>query len=85
MDRRQDRPLPRRGHAEAVINWSSFELTADMTPFFARALLVRQAAVGRPRRATGARSPLSLVGNVKTPTMVVVGAEDYRTPNSEVE
>ena len=31
------------------------------------------------------RSPLSLVGNVKTPTLVVVGAEDYRTPVSEAE
>ena len=28
---------------------------------------------------------LSLVGNVETPTMVVVGAEDYRTPVSESE
>jgi dipeptidyl aminopeptidase/acylaminoacyl peptidase len=32
-----------------------------------------------------ARSPLSLVGNVKTPTLVVVGSEDYRTPDSEAE
>jgi dipeptidyl aminopeptidase/acylaminoacyl peptidase len=31
------------------------------------------------------RSPLSLVGNVKTPTLVVVGSEDYRTPDSEAE
>lgn len=31
------------------------------------------------------RSPLSLVGNVTTPTLVVVGAEDYRTPVSESE
>jgi dipeptidyl aminopeptidase/acylaminoacyl peptidase len=31
------------------------------------------------------RSPLSLVGNVKTPTIVVVGSEDYRTPDSESE
>ena len=32
-----------------------------------------------------ARSPLSLVANVKTPTLVVVGSEDYRTPDSEAE
>jgi dipeptidyl aminopeptidase/acylaminoacyl peptidase len=32
-----------------------------------------------------ARSPLSVVGKVKTPTLVVVGAEDYRTPVSESE
>lgn len=31
------------------------------------------------------RSPLSLVGNVTTPTLVVVGTEDYRTPVSESE
>jgi dipeptidyl aminopeptidase/acylaminoacyl peptidase len=31
------------------------------------------------------RSPLSLVGNVQTPTLVVVGSEDYRTPVSEAE
>ena len=31
------------------------------------------------------RSPLSLVGNVKTPTAVMVGEEDHRTPPSEAE
>ncbi|MDD3800008.1 MAG: prolyl oligopeptidase family serine peptidase, partial [Novosphingobium sp.] len=31
------------------------------------------------------RSPLCLVGNVKTRTLVVVGSEDYRTPDSESE
>ena len=36
-------------------------------------------------QAYWARSPLSLVGNVKTPTLVVVGSEDYRTPPSEAE
>jgi dipeptidyl aminopeptidase/acylaminoacyl peptidase len=32
-----------------------------------------------------ARSPLSLVGNVKTPTLVVVGENDDRTPPSEAD
>jgi dipeptidyl aminopeptidase/acylaminoacyl peptidase len=32
-----------------------------------------------------ARSPLCLIGYVTTPTLVVVGAEDYRTPVSEAE
>lgn len=36
-------------------------------------------------QAYWSRSPLSLVGNMKTPTLVVVGAEDYRTPVSESE
>jgi dipeptidyl aminopeptidase/acylaminoacyl peptidase len=32
-----------------------------------------------------ARSPLSLVGNVSTPTMLLTGEEDVRTPMSETE
>ena len=31
------------------------------------------------------RSPLSLVGNVTTPTMLLTGEVDYRTPMSESE
>ena len=31
------------------------------------------------------RSPLSLVGNVKTPTLVIVGEQDARTPPPESE
>ncbi len=31
------------------------------------------------------RSPISLVGNVTTPTMVLTGEEDWRTPISESE
>jgi acylaminoacyl-peptidase len=30
-------------------------------------------------------SPISLVGNVTTPTMLLTGEEDYRTPMSETE
>lgn len=36
-------------------------------------------------RLTGERSPLSLVGNVTTPTMVLTGELDVRTPMSESE
>lgn len=64
-----------------VINWTSEVLTADL-------------ATGATRSWFGSmpwekpeeywrRSPLSLVGNVKTPTLVVVGEDDYRTPMSE--
>ncbi len=66
-----------------VINWSSFVLTSDMTPYFSRYWFGKfpwEDAAGY-----WARSPLSLVGNVKTPTLVVVGSEDYRTPDSEAE
>jgi dipeptidyl aminopeptidase/acylaminoacyl peptidase len=31
------------------------------------------------------RSPLSLVGNVTTPTMIITGEVDWRTPMSEIE
>lgn len=66
-----------------VINWASFALTADNAPFFGRYWLGAQ-----PWEDIGAywaRSPLSLVGNVTTPTLVLVGAEDFRTPRSEAE
>ncbi len=66
-----------------VIDWSSFVLTADMTPFFARYWFGK--FPWEDPTGYWARSPLSLVGNVRTPTMVVVGAEDHRTPDSEAE
>ena len=31
------------------------------------------------------RSPLAAAGNITTPTLVLVGDEDYRTPRSEAE
>ena len=31
------------------------------------------------------RSPLSYVGNVKTPTRLMTGKVDYRTPSSDAE
>ncbi|MEH3106699.1 MAG: S9 family peptidase [Sphingomonas fennica] len=66
-----------------VIDWASFVLTADNTAFFARYWFGKMP--WEDPQGYWARSPLSLVGNVKTPTMVVVGAEDYRTPVSEAE
>lgn len=66
-----------------VIDWSSFVLTADMSPLFARYWF--GAYPWEDPDAYWKRSPLSLVGNVKTPTLVVVGSEDYRTPVSESE
>ena len=66
-----------------VINWISEALTMDGTLFTSRywfAKLPWDDPMGYWKR-----SPLSLVGNVKTPTLVVVGSEDYRTPVSEAE
>jgi acylaminoacyl-peptidase len=69
--------------AKPVINWTSFVLTADAYNFFYRYWFP-----GFPWDHADhymARSPLSLVGNVTTPTMLLTGEEDYRTPMSESE
>ena len=66
-----------------VIDWSSFALTADSPAFFSRYWF--GAYPWEDPEAFWRRSPLSLVGNVQTPTLVVVGSEDFRTPVSEAE
>jgi dipeptidyl aminopeptidase/acylaminoacyl peptidase len=66
-----------------VINWSSFVLTSDMTPYFSRYWFAK--FPWEDIQAYWSHSPLSLVGNVKTPTLVVVGSNDFRTPDSESE
>ena len=66
-----------------VINWTSQALVADGVGFFGRYWLGAE-AWEQPERYWQ-RSPLSLAGKVKTPTLVVVGGEDLRTPNAEAE
>lgn len=66
-----------------VIDWASFALTADNPFFFSRYWFDKKP--WEDPQSYWSRSPLSLVGNVKTPTLVVVGSEDYRTPVSEAE
>jgi dipeptidyl aminopeptidase/acylaminoacyl peptidase len=66
-----------------VINWTSQVLTVDGYTFMARYWFGKMP--WEDPQGYWARSPLSLVGNVKTPTLVVVGEEDYRTPPSESE
>ena len=66
-----------------VINWYSFVLTADANNFFYKYWFP-----GFPWDNEAhymKRSPLSLVGHVQTPTMVMTGEADYRTPISESE
>ena len=67
--------------ASPVIDWTSFAGTTDFYPtvtshWFAKPPWEDPTPYWK-------RSPLSLVGNVTTPTMVVVGEEDYRTPVSQ--
>jgi len=66
-----------------VINWTSEVLTVDFyvsqaQNWFGKNPWEDQALYWK-------RSPLSLVGNVTTPTMLMVGSEDRRTPSSEAE
>jgi acylaminoacyl-peptidase len=68
-----------------VINWTSFALTADFYPYFARYWFGEMPWEEGAQERYWARSPLSRVGNVTTPTAVMVGEEDYRTPVSEAQ
>jgi acylaminoacyl-peptidase len=66
-----------------VINWYSFVLTADIGNWTSKYWFP-----GLPWDHVEhyeKRSLLSVVKNVKTPTMVLTGEEDYRTPMSESE
>lgn len=66
-----------------VIDWASFVLTADLASFF-----VNYWFPGPPWEHWEhyrERSPLTYVGAVTTPTMVITGEQDYRTPMSESE
>ncbi len=66
-----------------VINWASFVLTADMTNYFYRYWF--DVYPWDDLQAYWKRSPLAYVGNVHTPTMLMTGEVDYRTPSSEAE
>jgi len=69
--------------AKPVINWYSFALYADISVYVSRYWFP-----GLPwdhQEAYMKRSPISLVKNVRTPTMLLTGEVDYRTPMAETE
>jgi acylaminoacyl-peptidase len=66
-----------------VINWASTVLTTDIAPFMPKYWFGK--LPWEDPNAYWQRSPLSLVGNVKTPTLVLVGDHDFRTPLSDSE
>ena len=66
-----------------VIELASFALTTDFVAGFSPGW--RKERPWEDPMGYWKFSPLSLVGNVKTPTLVVVGSEDYRTPVSQAE
>ncbi|MEL6719653.1 MAG: S9 family peptidase, partial [Bacteroidota bacterium] len=69
--------------AKPVINWTSFVLHADNPAFFAKYWFGGFPWEEGQQEKYWKRSPLSLVGNVVTPTMLLTGEQDYRTPMSE--
>jgi len=69
--------------AKPVINWYSLALTTDLYPFFLKYWFSGLPWENRDEYMD--LSPISLVGNVTTPTMLLTGEEDYRTPMSESE
>jgi dipeptidyl aminopeptidase/acylaminoacyl peptidase len=66
-----------------VINWSSQALVSDGAQIQGQYWMGGQP--WEKPEAYWQRSPLSLAGKVKTPTLVVVGGDDLRTPNAEAE
>ncbi|WP_036381495.1 S9 family peptidase [Muricauda sp. MAR_2010_75] len=69
--------------AKPVMNWISKTLTADNYFYYAE-----NRYPGQPWENFEGYwkfSPISLVGNVQTPTMVMVGMNDLRTPPSEAK
>ena len=66
-----------------VINWTTMALMADNYPFFARYWM--KGPPWENPQGYWERSPLAAAANIKTPTLVLVAAEDYRTPRSEAE
>jgi acylaminoacyl-peptidase len=69
--------------AKPVINWASFVLYSDFPAFFYRYWF--SAPPWEDPDQYWRRSPLSLVGEVDTPTMLMVGGSDVRTPVAETE
>ena len=69
--------------AKPVINWYSFVLYADNIGYFYKYWF--DDFPWNDPESYLKRSPISYVGNVKTPTMVLTGEKDYRTPIAESE
>jgi len=69
--------------AKPVVDWSSFSLTSDGAPFYSMYWFEKMP--WEDPDAYWARSPLSLVANVTTPTALLTGEVDYRTPLGQSE
>jgi len=68
-----------------VINWISFSVTSDGYASYYQYWFPGPVWDDGMLEHYWSRSPLSLVGNVTTPTMLITGEHDLRTPMSETE
>jgi dipeptidyl aminopeptidase/acylaminoacyl peptidase len=66
-----------------VINWASLVLTTDVATYMPKYWFDKMP--WQDPDSYWKHSPLSLVGAVVTPTLVVVGDHDFRTPVSDSE
>jgi dipeptidyl aminopeptidase/acylaminoacyl peptidase len=66
-----------------VINWTSTALTTDIGPVMAGGWFDRQP--WEEPETYWRRSPLSQAGTVRTPTLIITGESDWRTPMSDSE
>ena len=66
-----------------VINWMTMALSADIAAYVKRHWI--RADPWEDPAAFLERSPIMYVGDVETPTLLMVGEEDYRTPAWEAE
>jgi acylaminoacyl-peptidase len=69
--------------AKPVINWYSFVLYADGVQFFSKYWFGKKPWEDPENYLK--RSPLSYVDNITTPTMLLTGEQDFRTPIAESE
>lgn len=66
-----------------VINWTSLVLTTDVYTYMSKYWFGKMP--WEDPVAFWQHSPLSLIANVTTPTMIIVGEHDFRTPASDSE
>jgi len=69
--------------ASPVIDWTTIQLAADTPARVANEMM--RGMAWEKRDQFWANSPLSGVGGVKTPTLLVVGEKDWRTPPHQAE
>jgi dipeptidyl aminopeptidase/acylaminoacyl peptidase len=66
-----------------VVDWTDQVTTSDATAFFAKHWM--GAMPWDKPELYFSRSPFSLTGQIKTPTLLITGENDYRTPISQTE